>query len=47
MDVTRQANGFFQFYEPWNEIDNKKVFFFNSMYLNIVFINITISTFEI
>ncbi|EFO26242.2 methionyl-tRNA synthetase [Loa loa] len=25
MEVMRQANGFFQFYEPWNELDDRKV----------------------
>ncbi|KAL3989880.1 methionine--tRNA ligase [Acanthocheilonema viteae] len=25
MEVARQANGFFQFYEPWKELDDKKV----------------------
>uniref|UniRef100_A0A8R1XRN0 Methionine--tRNA ligase, mitochondrial n=1 Tax=Onchocerca volvulus TaxID=6282 RepID=A0A8R1XRN0_ONCVO len=25
MEVMRQANGFFQFYEPWKELDNRKM----------------------
>lgn len=39
IEVTRQANGFFQFYEPWKELDDRKVAFFNSIYLTPIFIN--------
>lgn len=39
MDVMRQTNGFFQFYEPWKELDDRKVVY-GSIYLNLALINI-------